>query len=203
MMYFSLVDTSFGHIGIVYRDTVRVRVIGVLLPRSKEDALRAVKFQYPDAQLNSLDSLGSLPEMFIDYFNGAPVKFPIDVLDMSICYPFQLDVLKAEWCIPYGMTAPYSCVARKIDSIAYRAVGNALARNPFPLIIPCHRAIRSDRTLGGFQGGFKMKRQILELEGVEFDSYGRVKEEFVKDKLDPLSDYFESFSYLSSFNGTF
>ncbi len=202
-MYFSLVDTSFGHIGIVYRDTVSPRVIGVLLPRTKDDALRAVKFQYPEAHLRSPDLLGSLPDMFVDYFDGTPVKFPLDVLDMSVCYPFQIEVLNAEWSIPYGSVASYRCVANRIESTAYRAVGNALARNPFPIIVPCHRAIRSDGTLGGFQGGLKMKRKILELEGVEFDSYGRVKEEFVKDNLDPLSDYFESPTYLIDFNGTF
>ncbi|MHA1137975.1 MAG: methylated-DNA--[protein]-cysteine S-methyltransferase [Candidatus Thorarchaeota archaeon] len=202
-MHFSLVDTSFGHVGIVYRDTVSPRVIGILLPRTNEDALRAVKFQYPDAQLRSPDSLGSLPGLFVDYFDGTPVKFSLDVLDMSECYPFQIEVLKAEWSIPYGKTASYSCVARKIESTAYRAVGNALARNPFPIIVPCHRAIRSDRTLGGFQGGLKMKRRILEMEGVEFDSTSRVKEEFIQSHLSTLHDYFESPSYLSTFNGTF
>jgi len=162
-----------------------------------------VKTQYPDAQLSSSDSLGPLPDMFIDYFEGNNVKFPLDILDNSACYPFQIEVLKAEWSIPYGKTASYGCVARKIDSTAYRAVGNALARNPFPIIIPCHRAIRSDRTLGGFQGGLKMKRRILEMEGVEFDSRGRVEKEFIKSHLDTLIDYFESPVYLNTFNGTF
>ena len=202
-MYFSLVDTSFGHIGIIYRDAVSVRVVGVFLPRTKEDTLRAVKFQYPDAQLRSPESLGSLPAMFVDYFDGTPVKFPIDVLDMSICYAFQIDVLKAEWSIPYGKVASYRSVARKIDSTAYRAVGNALARNPFPIIIPCHRAIRSDRTLGGFQGGLEMKRRILEMESVEFDSSGRVEKEFIDSHLDPLYDYLTSPQYTDTFNGTF
>ena len=202
-MYFSLVETSFGHVGIVYRDTVDARVVDVFLPRAKEDSLRAVKFQYPEAQLHSSDGLGSLPQLFVDYFNGKQVKFPLDVLDLSICYPFQIEVLKAEWSIPYGKVASYGCVARKIGSTAYRAVGNALARNPFPIIIPCHRAIRSDRTLGGFQGGLEMKRKILELEGVEFDSSGKVKKEFIDHHLDPLYDYLTSPSYIDTFNGTF
>jgi len=55
-----------------------------------------------------------------------------------------------------------------------RAVGNALANNPFPVIVPCHRAIRTDRSLGGYQGGFKMKRTLLEMEGIDFDDTGRV-----------------------------
>ncbi len=55
-----------------------------------------------------------------------------------------------------------------------RVVGNALARNPFPIIIPCHRAIKSNGALGGFQGGIKMKRALLELEGIEFSERGMV-----------------------------
>ncbi|MGY5871259.1 MAG: methylated-DNA--[protein]-cysteine S-methyltransferase [Candidatus Thorarchaeota archaeon] len=203
MMYYALVETAIGYVGIIHKGMFKSGVMGVLLPRKKEDALRAVKFQYPDAELHSYASLELLQDMFVDYFEGERIKFPLDVLDMSRCYPFQIEVLKAEWSIPYGNVAFYRTVAEKIGSTAYRAVGNALARNPFPLIIPCHRAIRSDRTLGGFQGGLKMKRRILELEGVEFDSSGRVKEEFVKDNLDPLTDYFDSPSYLIDFNGTF
>jgi methylated-DNA-[protein]-cysteine S-methyltransferase len=57
---------------------------------------------------------------------------------------------------------------------AARAVGTALAHNPFPIIVPCHRAIRSDGTLGGFQGGMEMKRILLEMEGVPVDGSGRV-----------------------------
>ncbi len=202
-MYFTLVETSFGHMGFVHRDTVNSGVVGVLLPRKKKEILHALKTQYPEAQLSPIDSLGSLQGMFIDYFDGVRVKFPLDIIDTSVCYPFQMEVLKAEWLIPYGKTASYGCVARKIGSTAYRAVGNALARNPFPIIIPCHRAIRSDRTLGGFQGGLMMKRRILEMEGVEFASRGRVEKEFIQLHLDPLRDYFESPVYLNTFNGTF
>jgi len=54
------------------------------------------------------------------------------------------------------------------------AVGTALAKNPFPIVIPCHRAVRSDGTLGGYQGGLEMKRALLEMEGVYFDTFDRV-----------------------------
>jgi alkylated DNA nucleotide flippase Atl1 len=73
-------------------------------------------------------------------------------------------------------------VAQKIDTKGVRAVGTALARNPFPLVVPCHRAVRSDRTLGGFQGGLEMKRALLEMEGVEFDSKNRVQPDFILNK---------------------
>jgi methylated-DNA-[protein]-cysteine S-methyltransferase len=58
---------------------------------------------------------------------------------------------------------------------AARAVGHALALNPFPLIIPCHRAVRSDGGLGGFQGGLAMKRKLLELEGIAFSPSGKAQ----------------------------
>jgi methylated-DNA-[protein]-cysteine S-methyltransferase len=52
-------------------------------------------------------------------------------------------------------------------------VGTALARNPFPVVIPCHRALRSDLSLGGYQGGLAMKRRLLEMEGIRFSPDGR------------------------------
>jgi alkylated DNA nucleotide flippase Atl1 len=58
---------------------------------------------------------------------------------------------------------------RKMTMRDYEAVGHALAANPFPIIIPCHRAIRSDGSLGGYQGGLAMKRSLLEREGIRFD----------------------------------
>ncbi len=202
MMYFTLVETTFGHVSVIHRDIIKAGIVGILLPRTKMDALQAVQSRYPEARASSTP-LDLVADMLADYFNGERVKFPLDMLDLSVCYPFQIEVLKAEWSIPYGKVATYRSVARKIDSTAYRAVGNALARNPFPILIPCHRAIRTDRTLGGFQGGLEMKRRILEMEGVEFDFSGRVKKEYIDSHLDPLYDYLTSPSYIDTFNGTF
>jgi methylated-DNA-[protein]-cysteine S-methyltransferase len=81
--------------------------------------------------------------------------------------------------IPRGKTATYGWVAKQIGTKGVRAVGNANARNPLPLVVPCHRVIRSDRTLGGFGGGLEMKRRLLEMEGVKFDNKGRVKTEHI------------------------
>ncbi len=62
---------------------------------------------------------------------------------------------------------------------AGRAVGNVMARNPFPLIIPCHRVVGSDRGLHGFGGGLAMKKTLLTMEGVAFDGRGRVLPEHI------------------------
>jgi methylated-DNA-[protein]-cysteine S-methyltransferase len=91
------------------------------------------------------------------------------------CPAFQRSVLLAEYQIPRGWVSTYQKIAGHLGSPrSARAVGNALARNPFPLIIPCHRAIRSDRSLGGFQGGLRMKQALLEYEGVEISEHGQV-----------------------------
>jgi methylated-DNA-[protein]-cysteine S-methyltransferase len=111
------------------------------------------------------------------YLSGERVEFSLDALELKICGAFRRRVLQLEFQIPYGRVSTYGMLADCLGSAgAARAVGTALARNPFPLIVPCHRTVRSDGTLGGFGGGMKMKRALLELEGVAFDRYGRVME---------------------------
>jgi methylated-DNA-[protein]-cysteine S-methyltransferase len=101
--------------------------------------------------------------------------FPLDELDLTCLGRFQEKVLRMEHRIPYGKVSTYARLAEKVGTArAARAVGNALARNPFPLIIPCHRAVKSDGSPGGFQGGTALKRSLLEMEGVMFDSAGRI-----------------------------
>ena len=70
-----------------------------------------------------------------------------------------------------GSLSTYGRIARELGVVGGgRAVGNALAANPFPLLIPCHRAVRSTGALGGYQGGLEMKKALLEMEGVVFSS---------------------------------
>jgi methylated-DNA-[protein]-cysteine S-methyltransferase len=80
-----------------------------------------------------------------------------------------------EYSIPRGKISTYARIAAALGMPrGARAVGYSLANNPFPLVIPCHRAVRSDGTLGGFQGGLSMKRALLECEGIPFTVSGRV-----------------------------
>jgi methylated-DNA-[protein]-cysteine S-methyltransferase len=110
-----------------------------------------------------------------EYLSGARVQFSLRGIDMSRLYPFQKEVLLRERQIPYGRVSTYGRLAKKIGNRgAARVVGTALARNPFPLIIPCHRTIRSNGALGGFQGGVRLKRRLLELEGIRFTRSGTV-----------------------------
>lgn len=109
------------------------------------------------------------------FLKGSDVRFDIDLLDMNRCPPFRRRVLLAEYDIPRGYISTYGRVARHLEKPdAARAVGNALAKNPFPPVIPCHRVLHSDGSLGGFQAGLAMKRRLLEMEGARFREDGRV-----------------------------
>ncbi|MCX8015321.1 MAG: MGMT family protein [candidate division WOR-3 bacterium] len=101
-----------------------------------------------------------------DYFQAQSVVFNVkcDIDNYPLFYQKVWNVVRK---IPFGKTMTYSEVARKVDNPkAYRAVGQALKANPLPIIIPCHRVIRKNGSLGGFSAGLKWKKRLLELEGV-------------------------------------
>jgi methylated-DNA-[protein]-cysteine S-methyltransferase len=178
-MHFELVETAFGTCGIVHRNSGTGKVLRIFLPGISKDILSQIYISFPGCTRGSSPNIDKLIERIQEYFEGKNVKFSLVSLDISICYPFQQQVIRMEHTIPMGKTASYSWIAHQIGTNAIRAVGTALARNPFPIVIPCHRAIRSDRTLGGFQGGLAMKRRLLEMEGVQFDISGKVQSKFI------------------------
>ena len=101
------------------------------------------------------------------YLDGQRTNFDLPT-DISILTAFQQQVLQATQQIPRGRIATYMDIARKIGKPkAVRAVGQALGRNPIPIVIPCHRVIASDGTLGGYSGGggLETKAKLLQLEG--------------------------------------
>ena len=105
------------------------------------------------------------------YFTGIPTAFSDIPLDPPFASPFQTAVRRACRTIPWGHTRSYSWIASRIGRTnASRAVGNALARNPLPIIIPCHRVIRADGTLGGFTLGPRIKTHLLKLENVQLQA---------------------------------
>jgi len=98
------------------------------------------------------------------YFYGHRTTFP-DKLDLSRATRFQHKVWEITRLIPYGETRSYAWVAEQIKKPkAARAVGQALGKNPLPIIVPCHRVIASGGKLGGFSSGLEMKRYLLSLE---------------------------------------
>jgi methylated-DNA-[protein]-cysteine S-methyltransferase len=178
-MYYSLFDTALGTCGIMFRSVDDGSIVHIFLPSSEKDILTRIRKLHPESIEGHSPRIQRLVDAIVRYLNGGNVQLPMDLLDTSVCYPFQRNVLMTERTIPRGMVASYGWVAGQVGTKGVRAVGNALARNPFPLVIPCHRAVRSDRTLGGFQGGLEMKRALLEMEGVEFDAKFRVASEYM------------------------
>ncbi|MCK5539610.1 MAG: MGMT family protein [Deltaproteobacteria bacterium] len=130
---------------------------------------------YPGITYASCPEIDSICSEIVAYLTGKEIKFSLELLRLETCLAFQKTVLLAGYAIPHGSVTSYGLLAAHLGKAkASRAVGTALATNPFPILIPCHRVIRSDRTLGGFGGGLQMKRALLEAEGVTFDKTGRV-----------------------------
>jgi len=99
----------------------------------------------------------------LEYFLGKRIKFTFSVFHINT--EFRKLALNAVAQIPYGKTASYGEIAKKIGKPrASRAVGTANATNPLPLFIPCHRVISGDGSLGGYGGGEELKKSLLELE---------------------------------------
>ena len=102
-------------------------------------------------------------QQFEQYFNGSRKKFSLSInLDITAFYQNVLFEVKK---IPYGETCSYKTIAKNIfNPKSYRAVGNANAINPLPIIIPCHRVIKSSGDIGGYRGGIITKKYLLSLE---------------------------------------
>jgi methylated-DNA-[protein]-cysteine S-methyltransferase len=99
------------------------------------------------------------------YFEGKLQEFELP-LDWQLTRGFYRKVLRATARIPYGQTRSYSEMAKHAGSPrAVRATGTALGSNPLPIIVPCHRVLRSGGALGGYGGGLDTKQALLELEG--------------------------------------
>ena len=112
---------------------------------------------------------GSFKEELDAYFNGRLKKIKQKIKFISR-NDFEHKVWLALREIPFGETRSYKLIAERIGSPkAVRAVGQALKKNPMPIILPCHRVIASDGSIGGFSCGVEIKRLLLEKEGINFN----------------------------------
>jgi methylated-DNA-[protein]-cysteine S-methyltransferase len=160
-MFYAIFATAAGWLGIVGSASGLCRAT---LPQRTE---RMVYELLRDDLINAEDSprrFGDLIDRYQAYFSGQRVDFP-DKLDLRMSTSFQCAVWQATRQIPYGQARGYAWVAAAAGNPgAVRAAGQALARNPLPVIVPCHRVLSSDGGLGGFSGGLKMKKFLLKLE---------------------------------------
>ena len=115
--------------------------------------------------LQAPDRLDDVRRQLDDYFEGRRQAFDLEV-DYALTHGFVRKVLRATSRIPFGEVATYRVVATRAGSArAVRAAGNALGSNPVPIVVPCHRVVRTGGGLGGYTGGLDRKRYLLRLEG--------------------------------------
>ena len=169
--------SPFGPVALVWDiHQERPVIVRVLLSTPARSAEQDLHQAYPAAPVASCPELNAVAESIRAFLAGVDLCFPLDLIALDECPPFQQAVLRAEHGIPRGCVSTYGRIAAHLERPgSARAVGNALATNPFPILIPCHRAIRSDGRLGGFQGGVFKNRALLALEGVETDPSGQVR----------------------------
>jgi methylated-DNA-[protein]-cysteine S-methyltransferase len=163
---YTLFNTRWGHFGFVCRGA---SVCRTLLPVPGRTAARRALLSGAEIEPSEAcfvkDLLSDLQERIVAYFEGENVDFSTDPqVDLTECPAFGRTILAACRQIPCGQTRTYTQLAASVGSRhAARAVGNTMARNPTPLIVPCHRVVRTDGGLGGFSamGGTATKERML------------------------------------------
>lgn len=162
-MQFEIFETAWGAFGMVTRDK---HLLATYLPGAASRIRKTIKSQWPEA-VEATNTLPRFRRQVCDYYAGKPVRFDAK-LDLSQVPAFRREVLEACRKIPRGCTASYADLARAAGKPgASRAVGGAMSHNPLPLVVPCHRVLRSDGGLGGFSSpeGVGEKERMLALEG--------------------------------------
>ncbi len=164
-MQYAIVETDWGYFGFVIRGH---RLVATFLPQSQASLRRAIARSWPDASESRI-ALPRFRRQVTDYFSGRPTRFDVQI-DLLGLTRFREAVLKACRRVPYGKTASYGDLACAVGNpAAVRAVGSTMANNPLPLVIPCHRVLRADASIGGFSSphGISEKKRLLALEGAE------------------------------------
>ena len=151
-------DSSLGRLLVAATDH---GICSVKAGRNDAELVRSLRGEFPRARIGRSAKAKRYLDALNDHLNGQEVKFPLDVGGTD----FQLKVWSALRAIPRGETRSYFEVARMVgEPAAVRAVANACASNPVPLIIPCHRVIRKDGSLGGYGLGIGRKKALLAAE---------------------------------------
>jgi methylated-DNA-[protein]-cysteine S-methyltransferase len=133
--------------------------------RGEDDVLEELARRVSPRVLEAPAKLDSVRRELDEYFEGRRQRFDTPI-DWSYLAGFTREVLRATAAIEYGAVSTYARMAEAAGSPrAVRAAGNALGSNPMPVIVPCHRVLRTGGMLGGYTGGIERKEFLLRLEG--------------------------------------
>lgn len=161
-MEVSTLHTGWGWLALA---TTRRGLRALTLPKNAEqDALAQLYSELGGPATERGEAPQEICAQLLSYFSGRVIAFhvPLDLPDRPRFWRLVWDAVAA---IPYGAIASYGEVARRAGvPKAARAVGGAMAHNPVPLVVPCHRVLGGDGRLTGFGGGLDLKRRLLEME---------------------------------------
>ncbi len=159
---YTTLETPVGTLLLAATDRGLVRVA---YDREDHDAvLEALSKRLSPRILRAPRRLTEASHQVEDYFAGRRTRFDLP-LDLALSSGFRQQVQRYLPSIAYGHTQSYAEVAKVVGNpAAVRAVGSACATNPLPVVVPCHRVLRTDGTLGGYIGGLEAKAALLELE---------------------------------------
>lgn len=155
--------TLWGWIGTAHSQR---GLLSTTLPvPTREEASARLLRCWPDASHAVTGDVLFVHDLLKRYFVGEPVDLRLCVLDARRATPFLREAWQGAQEIPRGQVRSYGWLAAQLGRPrAARAVGRAMALNPFPIVVPCHRMVGSDGSLTGFAGGIAMKRRLLDLE---------------------------------------
>ena len=171
-MFYQIVRAGKEEIGLVWNyDGRKPQIEYIYLPDPKVKLKERIVKDYTGKNIIPRKIPDGIDDRIVKLYLGKKENVDLSFLNLSGLTDFSAKVLKQACKIPRGKVDTYSGLAAKLGRPgAARAVGTALANNPFSIIIPCHRVILADGRLGGFGGGSKMKRELLTREGVNFNN---------------------------------
>jgi methylated-DNA-[protein]-cysteine S-methyltransferase len=161
---YSFVDSPFGELLVA---VTRQGLVRVEYPNHDfDETLEELAAKVSPRVLESPRSTDGVRRELEEYFSGDRRSFTVQV-ELSLVHGFTRKVLEQTGRIPFGAVSTYREVATRAGSPrAVRAAGNALGSNPIPIVVPCHRVVRTGGGLGGYTGGLDRKIKLLQLEGV-------------------------------------
>ena len=181
-MFYQIIKVGKEVIGLVWRDAEgKLLVESIYLPDDRETMKNKMVRDFPAIPMTARAISEGIDQLIVDLYNGKKQHFKLSLLNLSRLTKFSADVLKQTTKIPRGKVSTYSGLAARSGSPrAARAVGTVLANNPYPIVIPCHRVVRSDGRPGQFGGGSDMKKQMLAREGIILDARGIVPAKHIR-----------------------
>jgi O-6-methylguanine DNA methyltransferase len=161
-LYYTLFSSPLGRIGVASTPNGICRIS--LHPRSPSTFRNRIEKDYRCTAVRRDRSFTDFVAGMRLYLSGRPVRLNAKI-DLQEGTAFQKKVWRSLQRIPHGQTRSYRLIARDIGHPkSFRAVGGACGKNPIAVLIPCHRVIKADGTLGGFTGGLRTKRLLLAIE---------------------------------------